>query len=46
MSNIYDMWVYHAEHKAKIIKSDKAEDLKKHGWQDSPAKCKSKKDKK
>jgi len=37
---LFDCWVYHKEHAAKIVKSDEAKKLYGQGWEDSPAKCK------
>jgi len=39
MSKDFKTWVYHIEHKAKIVMSSEVEKLAKHGWCDSPAKC-------
>jgi len=43
---IFPTWVYHAEHEARVVQSDVAEELYKDGWEDSPAKCKPKEKKK
>jgi len=43
MAKSFPMWIYHQKNEAKIIDSKDFDACKKQGWQDSPAKCKSKK---